>query len=112
MATKVEPPMTEKKIVCTFIKSHDPLYFKKIFRMTWCLFAAIISKLEEFDEFVRAEKIVNVSALKSQLETLQSRNNIEKKPQFKKKKEEAAFVWDQDPSTRPKFQNHLTYSSP
>ncbi|XP_027127717.1 uncharacterized protein [Coffea arabica] len=70
LAAKVEPSMIEEEIVCTFIKTHDPPYFKKIFRMTGCSFAAIINKLEEYDEYVKAGKIANVSALKSQLDAL------------------------------------------
>ena len=70
LAAKVEALMTEDEIVRTFIKTHDPPYFEEIFRMTGCSFAAIVNKLEEYDEFVRAGKIINVSALKSQLETL------------------------------------------
>ena len=50
--------------------------------------------------------------LKRQLETLQGQNNSGKQPQFKKKEGETAFIWDQGPSIRPKFQNHPTYSSP
>ncbi|XP_027170334.1 uncharacterized protein LOC113770147 [Coffea eugenioides] len=60
--------MTEEKIVRTFIKTHDPPYFEEIFRMTGSSFAAIINKLEEYDEFIKAGKIVNVSALKLQLD--------------------------------------------
>ncbi|XP_071926029.1 uncharacterized protein [Coffea arabica] len=70
MAAKVEPPMTEEEIVRTFIKAHDPPYFEEIFHMIGCSFVAIINKLEEYDEYVRAEKIVNVSVLKSQLDAL------------------------------------------
>ena len=62
--------------------------------MTRCSFAAIVNKLEEFDEFVRAGKIVNVSTLKMQLEALQDQSGSGKKPQFNKKKGENAFVWD------------------
>ncbi|XP_027083537.1 uncharacterized protein [Coffea arabica] len=50
VAAKVEPPMTEDEIIRTFIKAHDPPYFEEIFRMTGCSFAAIVNKLEEFDE--------------------------------------------------------------
>ncbi|XP_071936374.1 uncharacterized protein [Coffea arabica] len=64
LAAKVEPPMTEEEIVRTFIKAHDPPYFEEIFRMTGSSFAAIINKLEEYDEFVKVGKIVNISALK------------------------------------------------
>ncbi|XP_071916224.1 uncharacterized protein [Coffea arabica] len=71
IAAKVEPPMTENEIIRTFIKAHDPPYFEEIFRMTGYSFAAIVNKLEEYDDFVRVGKIVNVSALKSQLEALQ-----------------------------------------
>nr|XP_027095940.1 uncharacterized protein LOC113715837 [Coffea arabica] len=70
LAAKMEPLMTEEKIVCTFIKTHDPPYFEEIFRMIGCSFAAIINKLEEYDEYVKARKIVNVSALKLQLDAL------------------------------------------
>ncbi|XP_027090233.1 uncharacterized protein [Coffea arabica] len=87
--------MTENEIVRTFIKAHDPPYFEEIFRMTGCSFAEIVNKLEEYDEFMRAGKIVNVSALKSQLEAMQSQNSSGKKSQFKKKDEEASFVWNQ-----------------
>ncbi|XP_027166352.1 uncharacterized protein LOC113766349 [Coffea eugenioides] len=87
--------MTENEIVCTFIKAHDPPYFEEIFRMTGCSFAEIVNKLEEYDEFMRAGKIANVSALKSQLEAMQSQNSSSKKAQFKKKDEEASFVWNQ-----------------
>ena len=62
--------MTEEEIICTFIKTHDPPYFEEIFRMTGSSFAASVNKLEEFDKFVRVGKIVNVSALKSQLKAL------------------------------------------
>ncbi|XP_027155279.1 uncharacterized protein LOC113755474 [Coffea eugenioides] len=65
LAAKVEPSMTEEEIVRTFIKAYDPSYFEEIFRMTGCSFAEIVNKLEEYDEFLRAGKIVNVSALKS-----------------------------------------------
>ncbi|XP_071918910.1 uncharacterized protein [Coffea arabica] len=91
LAAKVEPPMTENEIVRTFIKAHDPPYFEEIFRMTGCSFAEIVNKLEEYDEFMRAGKIVNVSALKSQLEALQSQSSSSKKSQFKKKDEKASF---------------------
>ena len=76
--------MTEEEIVRTFIKTYDPSYFEEFFRMTGCLFAVIVNKLEEFDEFIKAGKIVNVSTLKMQLEALQAQNNSGKKPQFKK----------------------------
>ncbi|XP_071913977.1 uncharacterized protein [Coffea arabica] len=99
LAAKVEPPMTEEEIVRTFIKAHDPPYFEEIFRMTGSSFAAIINKLEEYDEFVKAGKIVNVSALKLQLDALQNQNNNGKKPQFKKKEGDTAFIWDQGPPT-------------
>ncbi|XP_027171636.1 uncharacterized protein LOC113771226 [Coffea eugenioides] len=112
LAAKVEPPMTENEIVRTFIKTHDPPYFEEIFRMTGCSFAEIVNKLEEFDEFVKAGKIVNVSTLKMQLEALQGQNNSGKKSQFKGKEEETAFVGDQGPSARPRFSNRLVYSSP
>ncbi|XP_071900964.1 uncharacterized protein [Coffea arabica] len=85
IAAKAEPPMTEDEIVRTFIKAHDPPHFEEIFRMTGCSFAAIVNKLEEYDDFVRSEKIVNVSALKSQVEALQGQGSSGKKPQFKKK---------------------------
>ncbi|XP_071918981.1 uncharacterized protein [Coffea arabica] len=75
LAAKVEPPMIENEIVRTFIKAHDPPYFEEIFRMTGCSFAEIVNKLEEFDEFVKAGKIVNVSTLKMQLEALQGQND-------------------------------------
>ncbi|XP_027156545.1 uncharacterized protein LOC113757465 [Coffea eugenioides] len=110
LAAKVESPMTEEEIVRTFIKTHDPPYFEEIFRMTGSSFAAIINKLEEYDEFVKVGKIVNVSALKLQLDALQNQSNNEKKPPFKKKEGETAFIWDQDPSFRPR--NHPTYSFP
>ena len=84
LATKVEAPRTEKEIVRTFIKAHDPPYFEEILRMAGCSFATIVNKLEEFDEFIKAGKIVNVSTLKMQLEALQAQNNSGKKPQFKK----------------------------
>ncbi|XP_027184098.1 uncharacterized protein LOC113782403 [Coffea eugenioides] len=112
LAAKVEPPMIEDEIVRTFIKAHDPPYFEEIFRMTGCSFAAIVNKLEEFDEFVKAGKIVNVSTLKMQLEALQDHNDNKKKSQFKEKEGETAFVWDQGPSTRPKLSNRPTYSLP
>ncbi|XP_027060688.1 uncharacterized protein [Coffea arabica] len=102
--------MTEEEIVRTFIKAHDPPYFEEIFRMTGSSFAAIINKLEEYDEFVKAGKIVNVSALKLQLDALQNQNNNGKKPPFKKKEGDTAFIWDQGPSYRPR--NHPTYSFP
>ncbi|XP_071933811.1 uncharacterized protein [Coffea arabica] len=88
IAAKVELPMTEDEIIRTFIKVHDPPYFEEIFRMTGCTFAAIVNKLEEYDDFVRAGKIVNVSALKSQVEALQEQGSSGKKPQFKKKEGE------------------------
>ncbi|XP_071921844.1 uncharacterized protein [Coffea arabica] len=88
IAAKVEPPMIEDEIIRTFIKAHDPLYFEKIFRMTSCTFVAIVNKLEEYDDFVRVKKIVNVSALKSQVEALQGQGSNGKKPQFKKKEGE------------------------
>ncbi|XP_027169433.1 uncharacterized protein LOC113769160 [Coffea eugenioides] len=110
LAAKVEPPMIEEEIVRTFIKAHDPPYFEEIFRMTGSPFAAIINKLEEYDEFVKAGKIVNVSALKLQLDALQNQNNNGKKPPFKKKEGDTAFIWDQGPSFRPR--NHPTYSFP
>ncbi|XP_027171981.1 uncharacterized protein LOC113771608 [Coffea eugenioides] len=112
VAAKVEPPMSEDEIIHTFIKAHDPPYFEEIFRMIGCSFAAIVNKLEEFDEFVKAEKIVNVSTLKMQLEALQGQNNGGKKSQFKEKEGETVFVWDQGPSTRSRSSNHPTYSSP
>ncbi|XP_071921826.1 uncharacterized protein [Coffea arabica] len=67
LTAKVEPPMNEEEIV------------------------QIINKLEEYDEFARAGEIVNVSALKSQLEALENQNNSSKKPQFKKKEGEALY---------------------
>ena len=70
LAAKVEPPMNEEEIDRTFIKTHDSPCFEKIFRITGFSFAAIINKLEEYDEFVKVGKIVNVSVLKSQLEVL------------------------------------------
>nr|XP_027069697.1 uncharacterized protein LOC113694957 [Coffea arabica] len=112
LAAKVEPPMIEEEIVRTFIKAHDPPYFEEIFRMTGSSFAAIINKLEEYDEFVKAGKIVNVSALKLQLDALQNQSNNGKKPLFKKKEEETAFIWDQGSSFRPRIRNHPTYSVP
>nr|XP_027093623.1 uncharacterized protein LOC113714024 [Coffea arabica] len=80
--------------------------------MTGCSFAAIVNKLEEYDDFVRAEKIVNVSALKSQLDASQGQGSSGKKPQFKKKEGEAAFIWDQNPTPRPRFQHKPAYSPP
>ena len=94
--------MIQEDIVRTFIKAHDPPYFQEVFRMTECSFAAIIHMLEEYDEYVRVGKIVNVSTLKMQLLALQSQNSSDKKPQFDKKEEENAFVWDQGRPTRPK----------
>ncbi|XP_027178218.1 uncharacterized protein LOC113777382 [Coffea eugenioides] len=112
VAAKVEPPMTEDEIIRTFIKAHDPPYFEEIFRMTGCSFAAIVNKLEEFDDFVRAGKIVNVSALKSQLDALQGQGSNAKKPPFKKKEGDATFIWNQDPSPRPRYQHNPTYQPP
>ncbi|XP_027167353.1 uncharacterized protein LOC113767449 [Coffea eugenioides] len=100
LAAKVEPLMTEDEIVRTFIKAHDPPYFEEIFRMTGCSFAENVNKLEEYDEFVRARKIVNVSALKSQLEAMQNQDGSSKKSQFEKKEEETSFVWNQGLSFR------------
>ncbi|XP_071939875.1 uncharacterized protein [Coffea arabica] len=54
IAAKVEPPMTEDEIIRTFIKAHDPPYFEEIFHMTGCTFAAIVNKLEEYDDFLKA----------------------------------------------------------
>nr|XP_027093704.1 uncharacterized protein LOC113714104 [Coffea arabica] len=110
LAAKVEPPMIEDEIVRTFIKAHDPPYFEEIFRMIGCSFAAIINKLEEYDEYVKAGKIVNVSALKSQLDALQGQSNNKREPQLKKK-EETTFVWGQGPFSRPRSQRYHTYSS-
>nr|XP_027083426.1 uncharacterized protein LOC113705706 [Coffea arabica] len=110
LAAKVEPPMTEDEIVRTFIKSHDPPYFEEIFRMTRCSFAEIVNKLEEYDEFMRPGKIVNVSALKSQLEAMQSQGSNSKKSPFKKREEEASFVSNRGPSFRPRFQQFPTCS--
>ncbi|XP_071923087.1 uncharacterized protein [Coffea arabica] len=62
LAAKVEPPITEDEIVRTFIKTHDPPYFEEIFCMTESSFTAIINKLEEYDEFVKTRKIVNLKA--------------------------------------------------
>ena len=59
--------------------------FEEIFRMTGISFVAIINKLEKYDEFVKVKKIVNVSTLKLQLESLQNQDNNRKKSQFKKK---------------------------
>ncbi|XP_027072065.1 uncharacterized protein [Coffea arabica] len=109
LAARVEPLMTENEIVGTFIKAHDPPYFEEIFRMTGCSFAEIVNKLEEYDEFMRAGKIVNVSALKSLLEAMQSQNSSSKKSQFKKKNEEASFVWNQGSSSRPRYQQNSAY---
>ncbi|XP_027157620.1 uncharacterized protein LOC113759252 [Coffea eugenioides] len=109
IAAKVEPPMTEDEIIRTFIKAHDPPYFEEIFRMTGCTFAVIVNKLEEYDDFVRVEKIVNVSALKSQVEALQGQGSSGKKPQFKKKEGEATFIWNQNPSPKPRYQHNPTY---
>ncbi|XP_027156181.1 uncharacterized protein LOC113756909 [Coffea eugenioides] len=111
LAAKVEPPMTEDEIVRTFIKTHDLPYFEEIFRMTGCSFAAIINKLEEYDEYVKAGKIANVSALKSQLDALQGQSNNRREPQLKKKEEETTFVWGQGPFSRPRSQRYHTYSS-
>ncbi|XP_027156410.1 uncharacterized protein LOC113757206, partial [Coffea eugenioides] len=111
VAAKVEPPMTEDEIIRTFIKAHDPPYFEEIFRMTGCSFAAIVNKLEEFDDFVRAGKIVNVSALKSQLDALQGQGSNVKKPPFKKKEGDATFVWNQNPSPRPRYQHSPIYQT-
>ena len=55
--------MTEEEIICTFIKTHNLPYFEEILCMTENSFAAIINKLEDYDEYVKVEKIVNVSAL-------------------------------------------------
>ena len=52
--------MTEEKIVHTFIKTHDLSYFEEIFRMTGSSFATIVNKFEEYDEFVKMEKIINL----------------------------------------------------
>ena len=60
--------------------------------MTGCSFAVIVNKLEEYDVFVKAGKIVNVSTLKMQLKTLQCQSSSSKKPQFKRKERENAFV--------------------
>ena len=49
LADKVKPSMKEEEIVRTFIKTHDPSYFEKIFRMIGFSFAEIINKLEEYD---------------------------------------------------------------
>ncbi|XP_027083555.2 uncharacterized protein [Coffea arabica] len=84
--------MTEEEIARTFIKTHDPPYFEEIFCMTGSSFAAIINKLEEYDEFVKAGKIVNVFALKLQLDALQNQSNSGKKPPFKKKEGKTAFL--------------------
>ncbi|XP_027158349.1 uncharacterized protein LOC113759967 [Coffea eugenioides] len=111
LAAKVEPPMTEEEIVRTFIKAYDPPYFEKNFRMTGCSVTEIVNKLEEYDEFVRAGKIVNVSALKSQLEAMQNQSSSSKKSQFKEKDEEASFVLNQSPSLRPRYQQHPTNPS-
>nr|XP_027102201.1 uncharacterized protein LOC113723226 [Coffea arabica] len=111
LAAKVEPPMTENEIVHTFIKTHDPPYFEEIFRMTGCFFAEIVNKLEEYDEFMRAGKIVNISALKSQLEAMQSEGSNSKKFPFKKREEEASFVSNRGPTFRPRYQQSPTYSS-
>ncbi|XP_071926647.1 uncharacterized protein [Coffea arabica] len=110
IAAKVEPPMTEDEIIRTFIKAHDPPYFEEIFRMTGCSFAAIINKLEEYDDFVKAGKIVNVSALKSQLEAMQNQGSNNKKFPFKKREEEVSFVSKRGPSFRPRSQQYPTYS--
>ncbi|XP_071928095.1 uncharacterized protein [Coffea arabica] len=112
IAAKVEPSMTEDEIIRTFIKAHDPPYFAEIFRMTGCSFAAIVNKLEEYDDFVKAGKIVNVSALKSQLDALQGQGTSEKNPQFKKKEGETAFTWNQNPVPRPRPRQYPTNSNP
>ena len=59
--------------------------------MTGCLFAAIVNKLEEFDEFVKVKKIVNLSTLKWKLEAWQKKNNSERKPKSRRKKRKSAF---------------------
>lgn len=72
LAAKMEPRVTEEEMVHTFIKAHDPPYFEEIFHMPRSSFAAIINKLEEYDEFVKERKIVNILDLKLQLEDLQN----------------------------------------
>ncbi|XP_027067610.2 uncharacterized protein [Coffea arabica] len=112
IVAKVNPPMIEDEIIRTFIKAHDPPYSEELFRMTGCSFAAIVNKFEEYNDFVRVGKIVNVPALKSQLDALQGQGRSGKKPQFKKKEGEVAFIWNQNPTPRPRFQHKPTYSSP
>ncbi|XP_071902731.1 uncharacterized protein [Coffea arabica] len=102
LAAKVEPPMTEDEIFRTFIMSHDPPYFEEIFRLTGISFAAIIKNLEEYDEFVKVGKIVNVSALILQLDALQNQNNNGKKPPFKKKEGETLKAVEKIGTVPPK----------
>ena len=87
LVAKVKPLMTEEEIVRTFIKVHDPPYFEEIFRTIRCSFAAIVNKLEEYDEYVRTGKIANISALKSQLDALQGHNKMEKNLNSRRMKE-------------------------
>ena len=52
--------MTEGEIGHTFIKTYDPPYFEENFRMTGSSFAAIVKRREEYDKFVKVEKIINM----------------------------------------------------
>ena len=55
--------------------------------MTGSSFAAIVNKFEEFGEFVKAGKIINVSARKVRLEALQNQNNPRRNLSSRKRKE-------------------------
>lgn len=61
--------MTEEEIVCIFIKAHVPPCFEEIFH-----------KLEEYDEFMKMGKKVNVSTLKCSWRPYKIRTIMGKSP--------------------------------
>ncbi|XP_071909680.1 uncharacterized protein [Coffea arabica] len=69
---------------------------------SWMNLSTAFRLLITWKSMMRAGKIVNVSALKSQLEAMQSQSSSSKKSQFKKKDEEASFIGTVPPKTYPK----------
>ena len=68
LATQVQPPMMENKMIKGFIDNLKPSYHEKIINTQVTYFASLIPIRERIDEGIRRKKIMDAESLSSMVE--------------------------------------------
>ncbi|KAL3515055.1 hypothetical protein ACH5RR_021957 [Cinchona calisaya] len=95
--------MTETKMVKLFIDAQEPPYYEKLTGSIGKSFSEIIQQVETVERGLKSGKLIDMTAFKFQIESMQGSTSVAKKPLSKKadkKKEEVTFIFNQ-PNRQP-----------